>query len=206
MSGAAPRSVGRIPRTRERTLPYPRVARASSVRLSRKEPTVTLTRLQSGLGALAVSWRPGASAGDAAVGMVLETDDGVLHVVQALGDALRTPERPLPLVRRDPDGTLLLDLRQVRRLRRFLVYGYSPSVTVVGWDGLLTVTTRDGSRVEVPVDLEPMSGTVAMLTGYQVHGELVLRAEDELVAGPPEQTARRYGYTYPWLDGTRPSR
>ncbi len=196
----------RSARRAERTLPYPRVARAASVRLTRDDPTVTLTRLQSGLGALAISWRPSPSAGDAAVGMVLETDDGVLHVVQALGEALRTPERPLPLVRREGDGRLLVDLRQVRSLRRFLVYGYSPSVSVLEWDGLLTATTRGGSRVEVPVDLGPMSGTVAMLTGYLVRGELVLRAEDELVPGPPEETARRYGYAYPWLDGRLPSR
>lgn len=140
------------------------------------------------------------------MGMVLQTADGVVHVVQALGDALRTPERPLPLVHRESDGRLLVDLRQSRRLRRFLLYGYSPSVAVIEWDALLTVTIRAGGRVEVPVDLGPMSGTVALLSAYNVHGQLVLRAEDELVAGPPEETAHRYGYDYPWLDGRLPSR
>lgn len=140
------------------------------------------------------------------MGVVLETSKGVVHVVQALGDALRTPERPLPLVRRENGGRLLVDLRQTADLRRFLLYGYSPSVAVVEWDALLLLTTRAGSRIEVPVDLGPMSGTVALLSAYNVHGELVLRAEDELVPGPPEETARRYGYDYPWLDARLPSR
>ena len=69
-------------------------------------------------------------------------------------------------------------------LDRFLVYGYSPTISVLTWDGLLSLTTYGGSRAEVPFDLPPLSGTVALLTGYQVRGELVLRAELEAYAGP----------------------
>ncbi len=193
------------------------------MRLTREEPTVTLTRLQSGLGALVAGFQPGSAAGDAAMGMVLETSDGVVHVVQALGDPPRPPPRPgppaparcgppppparpAPLGAREPAARLLADLRQIHHLRRFLLYGYSPSVAVLEWDAMLLLTTRAGSRIEVPVDLGPMSGTVALLSAYNVHGELVLRAEDELVPGPPEETARRYGYDYPWRDGRFPIR
>ena len=51
------------------------------------------------------------------------------------------------------------------------------------------LTTQDGSRVEAPLDLPPLSGAVAMVTLYNVFGELVVRAEQEAFSGPPEMAA-----------------
>lgn len=203
---AAPR------RSRPAALPYPRLARGTTAVLAGRRRTVTLTRLQSGTGALALSLSRAAAAGDLALGVVLATTDGATHVLQRLGDALATPTSaaaPLPLARLTggpgSEGAVL-DLRQVGRLQRALFYGYSPSIAALTWDGLLGLTTYDGSRVEVPFDLPPLSGTVALLTAYQVRGELVLRAELEPFAGPPEAAARAYGYSHGWLDGRLPAR
>jgi hypothetical protein len=208
----APEPAGTPRRSRPAALPYPRLARGTTAVLAGRRRTVTLTRLQSGTGALQVSLSRAAAAGDLALGVVLATTDGATHVLQRLGDALATPTTPaapLPLARLTggpgSEGCVL-DLRQVGRLQRALVYGYSPSIAALTWDGLLGLTTYDGSRVEVPFDLPPLSGTVALLTAYQVRGELVLRAELEPFAGPPETAAQAYGYSYGWLDGRLPAR
>ena len=205
---AAPAAVSRASqRVRPRTLPYPRLQRGSTLVLTAAKPTVTLTRLQSGVGQLRLTLARGSDAGDLAAGLICQTVDGATYVVQRLGDALSTPAAPLPMVRLVSDGgldTFLVDLRQVTRLRRALLYGYSPSVSVVGWDGVVVAATYDGSRVEAPFDLPPLSGTTALLTVYAVAGELVLRSELEQFAGPPEMAAEAYGYHYGWLGGRLP--
>lgn len=207
LPAVGPAAVAR--RSRERALPYPRVQPGATVVLSAARPTVTLTRLQSGIGQLRISLARGADAGDLALGLVCETTDGATYVLQRLGDVQATPATPLPLVRLaavQGVDTFLVDLRQVRRLRRALLYGYSPAVAVLAWDGVVTTTTHDGSRVEAPFELPALSGTVALLTGYAVHGELVLRAELEPFAGPPETAAEAYGYHAGWLGGRLPVR
>jgi uncharacterized protein involved in tellurium resistance len=178
------------------------------VALTAARPTVTLTRLQSGVGQLRLALARGADAGDMAAGLVCQTVDGATHVVQRLGDALATPAAPLPMVRLVAEAgldTVLIDLRQVGRLRRALLYGYSPGVAVLSWDGVVVATLHDGSRIEAPFDLPPLSGTVALLTVYAVQGELVLRSELEAFAGPPEMAAQAYGYRYGWLGRRLPT-
>lgn len=206
-SPAAPgRSEGPPRRHRPRTLPYPRVSAGTPVVLAADTPTVTLTRLQAGLGQLHLSLTTGTHAGDFAMGMICESADGVVHVLQRLGEAHSTPERPVPMARLEADDALVFDQRQVANLRRALLYGYSPSVAVLDWEGLVVLAAQDGSRVEVPVDLAPFSGVVAMVTLYNVFGELVIRSEHQGFSGPPEQAAEAYGYRYGWLDGRLPSR
>lgn len=197
-------------RRRPERLPYPRVQPGATAVLARPHPTVTLTRLQSGVGQLAVALRPVPGAGDVEMGVLCETDDGALHVVQRLGDRTSAPApgSPLPLVRlarEDGADVVLVDLRSVRRLRRALFYGYSPSVSVVTWDGVVRAVLHDGGRLEAPFDLPPLSGTVALLTLYVVDGEVVVRAEMEPFAGPPETAALAYGYRLGWLDGRLPA-
>jgi uncharacterized protein involved in tellurium resistance len=198
-------------RTRAGRLPYPRVRPGETLVLDRSRPTVTLTRLQSGVGALRVSLLRGPSSGDVELGLVCQTTDGTTSVVQRLSDppgsSLATPGAPLPLVRLSPQegvDTLSVHLRQVRRLRRALVYGYSPSDAVVPWQGVVVVRLQDDTRFEVPVDLPPLRGTLALLTVYAVAGELVLRAELEPCPGPPEAAAQAYGFAHAWLDGRLP--
>ncbi len=92
----------------------------------------------------------------------------------------------------------------MRRLRRALLYGYSPSISVLTWNGLVVGTLHDGTRLELPFALPPLSGTVALLSIYAVEGELVLRSELEPYAGPPEAAALAYGYRHGWVEGRVP--
>ena len=169
---------------------------------------MTLTRLQSGTGALELTLTRAASAGDLSVGCAFQLADGNEAVVQALGDVTSAPagaQLPLVRLRSRPDGeTLSVDLRQVAGLRRALVYGYSPSIAAIGWQGFLVVTTYGGARIEIPLDHPPLSGTMALLTVYNVGGELVLRSEMEPFAGPPAMAAEAYDHRLPWLEGRRP--
>ncbi len=196
-------------RRRFRTLPYPRVQPGAVAVLQGRARTVTLTRVQSGVGRLEVSLLRAATAGDLALGMVCQRSTGETYVVQRLGDATAAPAGPLPLARltgNQGGETIGVDLRQVVGLQRALLYGYSPSISALDWQGVVVATTHDGSRIEAPFDLPAFSGTVALLTLYNVHGELVVRAETEPFAGPPEMAAKAYGYDYPWLEGRLPAR
>jgi uncharacterized protein involved in tellurium resistance len=185
-----------------------RVSPSGPTRLTAAEPTVTLTRLQSGAGALEIALTRSSSAGDLAMGAVIETTERTEAVVQAYGDTKSAPaDARLPLARlkgRDDGETLTFDLRQVRVLRRALVYGYSPSVSMLAWRGVLVLTLYSGARIDVPFDLAPFSGTLALLTIYNVAGELVIRAELDEYHGPPEMVAQAYDHRLPWLDGRRP--
>lgn len=170
---------------------------------------VTLTRLQSGTGTFALALVRAPSAGDLALGCVLQDATGAEAVVQAHGDRTAFPRASAtPLVRLTarPEGDVVtIDLRQVRSLRRALVYGYSPSVSSLTWDGVLSATTYGGARIEIPFDRRPFSGTMAMVSIYDVDGELVIRSEMEELYGPPEMAAIAYGYEVPWLDGRVPA-
>jgi uncharacterized protein involved in tellurium resistance len=211
-AAAPPSSTAPGPATRHRP-PTVRDARRTAegsapTRLAGAHPTVTLTRLQSGTGALELSLTRPASAGDLALGCVFELADGVEAVVQELGGVTAGPPgTPLPVVRwkgRADGESLFVDLRRVRDLRRALVYGYSPSVAVLAWSGVLVITTYGGARIEVPIESGSFSGTLALLTIYNVAGELVLRAEMDGHHGPPETAAVAYDHHLPWLDGRTP--
>src|SRR5690606_32733096 len=118
-----------------------RTAPTGPTRLTASEPTVTLTRLQSGTGALEVALTRSPAAGDLSMGCVFETAEGTEAVVQSLGDVTTGPPGSvLPLVRwkaQADQEVMHVDLRQVRSLRRALVYGYSPSVSMLTWQGAL---------------------------------------------------------------------
>lgn len=170
---------------------------------------MTLSRLQSGTGSLEVALVRAASAGDLSLGCAYQLADGHESAVQSLGDATTGPRgAALPLLRWAGAGmreTVTIDLRQVGRLRRAMFYGFSPSVSGVAWDGVLTATTYGGARAEVAFDRPRFSGTMVLMTIYNVRGELVLRAEREEFYGPPEHAAEGFGFQLPWLDGIVPA-
>jgi hypothetical protein len=71
---------------------------------------------------------------------------------------------------------------------------------------VIVTTTYGGARIEAPFDRPPSPVTLAMLSIYNVDGELVLRAEMEDIAGPPEAAALAYDYQLAWLEGRLPPR
>jgi uncharacterized protein involved in tellurium resistance len=200
----APAGRHRVPFARDAR----RTAGSSATRLTTAEPTVTLTRIQSGTGALELTLVRPASAGDLSLGCVFQLADGTEGVVQQLGGVTAGPAGSvLPVARwkARPDGeTITFDLRQVNALRRALVYGYSPSIAVLAWSGVLVVTTYGGARIETPIAHAPFSGTLALLTILNVGGELVLRVEMDPYHGPPEMAAVAFDHHVPWLDGRTP--
>jgi uncharacterized protein involved in tellurium resistance len=200
------------PSTRHRVLPVLDARRApngSVTRLGPGSPTVALSRIQSGIGGLEFGLTRAAAAGDLSLGCVYQLDNGFESVVQVLGDVLSGPPgAPLPLLRLKPrpDGvSITFDLRQVPSLRRALLYGYSPLGAAPTWDGIIVTATHGGARIEIPLDHASFDGTMAMVTIYNVEGELVLRSEMEPFSGPPERAAIGFGYAIPWLDGRRPA-
>ncbi|MCZ2830745.1 hypothetical protein O2W14_18045 [Modestobacter sp. VKM Ac-2986] len=186
----------------------PRLAPGGRVILTRRDPTVTLSRVQSGIGTLTVEAIVSAAVGDVRVGALYALADGTSGVVQlatGLGTAPPHSRRPVVTGARGAHEKLTVDLRQTRVLRRLLVYVFSESGRELDWGGTLRVTTFGGARVEVPLDLGRHAGPVAALSLYAIDGEFVLRAEGELVTGAVREVAAAYGYDrITWADGATP--
>ena len=103
---------------------------------------------------------------------------------------------------------ITVDLVQVRRLSRMVVYAYSGSGQPVQWGGTLVVEMLAGTRVQIPLDRPagaPGSGVLVPLSIYAVDGELVLRNEGALVDGPVRAAALAFGFDrIMWVDDHTP--
>ena len=188
----------------------PRLAPGSRAILTRRDPTVTLTRVQSGVGTLTVEAIVSAAVGDVRIGALYALADGTSGIVQlATGISSAPPDSRRPVVTgaRGAYEELRIDLRQSRSLRRLLVYAFSESGRELDWGGTLRVSTFGGARVEVPLDLGRHAGCVAALSLYAIAGEFVLRAEGELLTGAVREVAAAFGYDrITWADGATPVR
>ncbi|WP_157944011.1 hypothetical protein [Blastococcus atacamensis] len=178
------------------------------VLLTPRDPTVTLNRLQSGIGALTVEAVCSPAVGDVSLGALYELADGTSSIVERARGFVAGPHRsPTPVLRGDREEfeQLVLDLGQTGSLRRVLVYATSESGRELDWGGTLVTRTFGGSRVELPLDLGVHRGPVALLSIYVIDGEFVLRAETERIAGAVRDVARAYGYDrITWADDRTP--
>jgi hypothetical protein len=114
-------------------------------------------------------------------------------------------KRPILIGSRDRFERVGLDLRQVRDLRRLVIYAFSENRQPLTWSGTLVVTTYAGARIEVPLDSLQGGDVAVLLSIYQVRGELVLRAEMQTLYGDVRDACRAYGYDQiTWLDGRTP--
>lgn len=190
-----------------------RVHGPEAVLLTPAAPTVTLTRLQSGAGALAVTLAASREVGDVHLGCAYRlvdgpTGPGVSSLVEAgSGLLVAPPGSRRPVLRADPrsGGTLTVDLAQVTRLDRLVVYLRSPSHQTLRWGGTLTVETLGGGRLRMPLDRPTSGGVLVVLSVYAVDGELVLRHEDALVDGSVRAAALAFGFdTITWVDDDTP--
>ena len=188
--------------------PVPRVAPRGRVILTPQEPTVTLNRLQSGVGNLTVEAVCSPSVGDIAVGALYQLTDGTSSIVQraiGLGAGPPRSRRPVLTASRGEFEQLLVDLRQSRTLERLLVYAVSESGSDLAWGGTLVTRTFGGARVEIPLDFGSHRGPIALMSLYNVDGEYVLRAEAEKVTGAVRDVARSFGYDQiTWADPRTP--
>jgi len=176
--------------------------------LTPQAPTVTLTRVQSGVGTLQFE-AVAAGVGDLRLGCVYQLRSGRSSTVQHnTGRRYAPPDetrRPILLAARGEYERIEVDLRQVSELERFAVYAFSGDGRQLRWGGTLIATTFGGDRIEMPIEL-PASDAVAMLaTVYNIRGQLVLRSEMDLVATSIRDACRGYGFDrITWLDDAAP--
>jgi uncharacterized protein involved in tellurium resistance len=175
--------------------------------LSVKQPTVTLTRVQSGIGQLKIEAVCSPEVGDLRLGTAYQLRSGPSSTVQYTGGNRYAPSsrRPVIVAGRDDYEHVRLDLRQTPDLERLAVYAYSESRTELTWGGTLVVETFGGARIELPLE-SLFAGRVAVLLSiYNLDGELVIRAEMETISGDVREAARAYGYDHiTWRDDRSP--
>ena len=175
--------------------------------LSVKEPTVTLSRVQSAVGQLGIEAVCSPEVGDLRLGAAYQLRGGASSTVQFAGGNRFAPSsrRPVIVAGRDDYEYLRLDLRQVRDLERVVVYAFSESRRELAWGGTLVVTTFGGARVELPLETLFAGRVAVLLSIYNLHGELVVRAEMETITGDIREAARAYGYDrITWRDDRSP--
>ncbi|MDT4912431.1 MAG: hypothetical protein QOC66_1559 [Pseudonocardiales bacterium] len=175
--------------------------------MSIRDPTVTLTRVQSGIGQLQIEAVCSPDVGDLRLGAAYQLRDGTSSTVQYAGGNRFAPSsrRPVVVAGRDEYEHLRIDLRQARELERLAVYAFSEARTDLAWAGTLVISTFGGGRVDLPLE-SLFAGKVAVLTSiYNLDGEFVIRAEMETIAGDVREAARAYGYDrITWRDDRLP--
>lgn len=186
-----------------------RLAPGSQQLLGLTAPTVTLTRVQSGIGQLEVEAVCSAAVGDLRLGAAYQFADGASSTVQYTGGTRFAPSsrHPVIVAGRDEYEHLRLDLRHAREFERMAIYAFSESRSELTWGGTLVATTFGGARIELPLEsLHP--GRVAVLMSiYNLAGEFVIRAEMETIHdGDVREAARAYGYDrITWRDDRSPA-
>ena len=175
--------------------------------LSVRDPTVVLTRLQSGIGELTIEAVASSDVGDLRLGAAYELHSGTTSTVQLAGGNRFAPSsrRPVIVASRDEYEQLGVDLRQVRDLKRIVVYAFSESRAQLTWSGTLVIATSGGARIELPLE-SLYAGRIAVLISiYNMAGELVIRAEMETIVGDVREAARAYGFDrITWRDDRTP--
>jgi uncharacterized protein involved in tellurium resistance len=186
----------------------PRARSGERTLLTPSSPTVTLNRLQSGVGVLSIDAACSPAVGDLRIGAAYQLTDGHSSVLSRSGSittAPRNSRRPVIAARREEYERLLVDLRQSRKLERLVVYGFSESGAELKWGGTLLVRTAGGARVEIPLDQPASARVVVLLSIYNVRGEFVLRAELESIDGGIRNAVQAYGFDrITWLDDSTP--
>lgn len=185
-----------------------RTSRPGRTLLTSEDPVVVLSRLESAVGTLQIEAVVGPEAGDLQIGAAFALTDGRSSTVDlAAGRRTGPPEDRSPVIvaRHEHFAQIAVDLRQIATLARLLVYAFSPSRAVISWSGTLVVQTFNGRRIEAPIAGAPAAGVLALLSVYNVGGELVVRAEMELAGPTARDAVPAFGYDQiSWLDDRTP--
>ncbi len=187
----------------------PRTAPGVPTILQAQNPTVTLTRVQSGVGTLTFEAAVADSVGDLRLGAAYQLTSGRSSTIQHHAGRRFAPpgetRRPILLAARQQFERLSLDLRQVDELERMVVYAFSGNGSQLRWGGTLLVNTFGGDRIEMPIEMPPATAVAVLASVYNVRGELVLRSEMDLVGTTIMQACRGYGFErISWLDDVTP--
>ncbi len=195
-----------------------RTLRGASTLLTPQRPSVTLTRVQSRVGRLVLTAATSVGDGDLRLGCAYRLRSGSSSLVQAVSRVTVAPpasRRPLIRAARQRFEELHVDLRQVGELDRMVVYLFSqydalrtspPGVSArVPWAGVLSAELVAGTRIDVPLRRDPAPGVLVALSIYNVDGELVLRAENQLLPGSVRDAVQAFGFdAIAWIDPTTP--
>lgn len=114
----------------------PRVRTGTPTILTPKAPTVTLTRVQSGVGVLAFEAVCSEAVGDLRLGCAYELRSGQSSIVQHASGVSTAPansRRPVIKGERDRFERLTLDLMQSRDVERLVIYAFSQSAAALTW-------------------------------------------------------------------------
>jgi hypothetical protein len=179
-----------------------RTSTGAATVLTPRKPTVSLDRVQSGVGSVTVeaAWSDGH---ELRLGCAIRMRSGHSAVVPV--DDVPKPDVPVALSTRGRHQSLALDLLRARHLDRLIVFAVLHRPLAPAWNGTLVVTTFGGTRIEVPVERAPGPGVAVLLSLYNVAGEMVLRAEREHVHGTLRDACSAYGFNWiAWLDGHTP--
>ena len=172
-------------------------------------PTVTLTRVQSGVGTLTFEAVAAPGVGDLRLGSAYQLRSGRSSTVQHHAGRRFAPpgetHRPIMLAARQQYERLAVDLRQVTELERFVVYAFSGDGRQLRWGGTLVASTFGGDRIELPIELAPSTAVAVLASVYNIRGQLVLRSEMDLIGTTIKQACRGYGFDrITWLDDVTP--
>lgn len=180
------------------------------VLLAGSSPTVTLTRLQSGTGAVRVRLVASGATSDLRLGCAYQLVDGTGLVRRDPGPQTAPADGRRPVIRASYDAgeVLTVDLVQVRRLSRMVVFLSSATGQPVQASGTLVVEMLAGTRVRIPLDRSRSAtgpGVLVPLSIYDVDGEIVLRNEGIVVDGPVRAAALAFGFDrITWVDDHTP--
>ena len=202
---------------------------ATKVTLSKQSPTVSLTKHGVLAGRMRVNlhwnaataptrgWRAvlGTSQGlDLDLGCLWELTDGSKGVVQALGNAFGSLERP-PYIHLDGDDrsgsvaggeNLFIDLNYAAQIRRVLIFAYiyegAPS-----WDqarGVVTLSPAAGPPIEIHLD-ENAGGARFCVVAQLVNSgsDLTVKREVNYISGSQSTVDRAYGWGLNWSAGSK---
>ncbi|MDM7830733.1 hypothetical protein [Cellulomonas edaphi] len=173
--------------------------------LNRDRPTVALTRVQSGVGVLRLTMAVGSGVGDLRPAAFCHLSTGETVLLDHNRGMTTAPAGSRRPVVQAVDRGFLVDLRQVSRLQRLVIAGFSPTSSSLAWGGALRVETIGGARVDVPLEREPGAGSLVALSILNVGGQLVLRAERQLVPGALREAALAFGFDgLTWVDAWTP--
>ncbi|MEV8512036.1 hypothetical protein [Dactylosporangium sp. NPDC051484] len=170
--------------------------------LTAQQPTVVLSRLQSGIGALTfeAAWP---AANQFLLGCTYQLRSGRSSVLRPTGSATAA-SGPLVIADRNGHQIVTLDLLAARHIERLLLFGML-SAAPPQWGGTLVVTTAGQARIEIPL-LPPRPQVTALLSLYNIDGEFVLRAEMDCILGQLRDACLAFGYDrIAWRDANTPA-
>ncbi|CAO5238121.1 hypothetical protein FAGKG844_240001 [Frankia sp. AgKG'84/4] len=189
-------------------------------------PATVWTAEKRGSGALTVTlrWSPLTTRTglprptDLHLGCLWQASDGAAGVIQVLGNvpgALSAPGQGAPRqvlrlgARDEREGeTMFVHLGALATFKRFFVFAYgrraAPEWSLLR--SVLTVAAQTGEHLTLRLGDAPPDARICVVSSFHVVGDdLIIRRENDFLAGTQADAAERYGWSLDWnQDRTSP--